>query len=239
MKVLSRVLQLAVAASLAIAAPVGADGNKSVRVDAGEPVREASTVNGSVTVADGAEVTGEASTVNGTVRIGDRARVALASTVNGSLRIGDEVELGEVSSVNGSIRIGEGSKIDDEVTAVNGSIRLQRGTTVGNGVSNVNGSIELSNSTIGGDIETVNGPVYVIDESRVGGDIIVRKPGRSSGWSDNRKLPKVVVGPGSVVEGVIELEQEVELYISNSARVGGVRGVMSMDDAVRFDGDSP
>jgi len=41
------------------------------------------------------------------------------------------------------------------------------------------------------------------------------------------------------VEGVIDLEREVKLYISDSAEVGGVKGVMTMDDAVRFSGKRP
>ncbi len=55
----------------------------------------------------------------------------------------------------------------------------------------------------------------------------------------NSKKPKVVIGPGSSVEGVINLEQEVELFISETAEVGGVTGVMSLDDAQRFSGDRP
>ena len=38
---------------------------------------------------------------------------------------------------------------------------------------------------------------------------------------------------------MIRLEREVELYISESAEVGGVKGKMSMDDAVRFSGKKP
>ena len=41
------------------------------------------------------------------------------------------------------------------------------------------------------------------------------------------------------MEGVIKLEREVKLYISENAEVGGVEGVMSMDDAVRFSGKRP
>ena len=48
-----------------------------------------------------------------------------------------------------------------------------------------------------------------------------------------------MIGPGSRVEGVIRLQREVELFISESAEVGGVEGEMGMDDAVRFSGNSP
>jgi hypothetical protein len=41
------------------------------------------------------------------------------------------------------------------------------------------------------------------------------------------------------VEGALVLEREVELFISDSAEVGSVEGVMSIDDAVRFSGDRP
>ncbi len=69
------------------------------------------------------------------------------------------------------------------------------------------------------------------------GDLIVEKP---SGWSRTpRRKPEIVIGPGSQVIGSIRLEQEVDLYISESAEVGGVQGVMSIADAVRFSGNRP
>ena len=77
------------------------------------------------------------------------------------------------------------------------------------------------------------------DKSTVKGDLIVEKP---SNWNWNKgkkRKPRIVVGPGSVVEGTIRLEREVELFISESATVGGVEGEMSMDDAVRFSGEKP
>jgi hypothetical protein len=52
-------------------------------------------------------------------------------------------------------------------------------------------------------------------------------------------MPRIVIGPGSRVEGVIHLEREVKLYISESAEVGGVEGVMTLDDATRFSGKKP
>ena len=77
------------------------------------------------------------------------------------------------------------------------------------------------------------------DASVVKGDIIIEKPGMWNRNGNNDKLPVIVIGPGSVVEGSIVLEREVKLYISESAEVGGVEGKMSMSDAVRFSGDHP
>ncbi len=71
------------------------------------------------------------------------------------------------------------------------------------------------------------------------GNLIVEESG---GWSGGKKrrTPKIIIGPNSTVAaGNIELEQEVELYISESAEVGGVSGEMSIDDAVRFSGSTP
>ena len=92
---------------------------------------------------------------------------------------------------------------------------------------------------IGGNIESVNGNLYVRDGSVVKGDIVIEKPSFWSFGNKNSTTPKIMIGPGSVVEGKIIVEREVELYISESAEVGGVEGVMSMDDAIRFSGDSP
>ncbi len=236
--------QIAKRAGLALAVllfsvPASASINKSIRIEAGTTADGASSVNGSVTVGAGAIVNGSVSTVNGTVRIEDNAQVEDAETVNGGLRVGSNVSARSLETVNGGIRVGEASTIDGGVEAVNGKIELGKGTRVALGVQNVNGAIELVGADVGGDLETVNGDVELMDGAILRGDLKIEKP-NSWGWNNkkNRK-PRVIIGPGSVVEGNIDLEREVELYISESARVGGVTGVMSMDDATRFSGNRP
>ena len=218
---------------------LGASINKSVKIGAGEEAGGATSVNGSITVGEDATVTGNLKTVNGTIRIDAGAVVEKASTVNGGLKLGDNGKAEALSTVNGSIRIGEKAMVEDEVAAVNGRITVEKGARIANDVGNVNGEIELSGAEVGGDLSTVNGDIDLQDGSVVKGDLIVEEPG---GWGSNKeqnRKPRVVIGPGSRVEGMIVLERKVELYISETAEVGGVSGVMSMDDAVRFSGDRP
>lgn len=224
---------------IALASPVYARSvNKSVRIDAGETADEASSVNGSVTVGEGAIVTGEVSTVNGTIRIEEDARVEDVETVNGAVRISAGVTAENVSTVNGSIRVDENVTVDGYIEAVNGSIGVDNGSTVSRYVSNVNGEIEVKGGQVDGDLSTVNGDVWLTDGSTLRGDLIVEKPGGWS-WGKKKRVPKVVIGPNSKVLGTINLEREVKLYISESAEVGAVRGELTMDDAVRFSGDRP
>jgi hypothetical protein len=226
--------------SVLLALPAfGATVNKSVKIAAGTEASGASSVNGSVTVGENAVVTGGVNTVNGTVRVDRGATIESASTVNGGVKIADDVEADDLSTVNGSIKVGKSVTVMGEIEAVNGRITVESGTTIAKNVGNINGQIDLSGATIGGDVSTVNGDINVVEGTLVKGDIIVEKP---SGWGwgkDKNRKPRIVVGPGSTVEGVIELEREVELFISETASVGGVSGVMSMDDAVRFSGDRP
>ena len=128
--------------------------------------------------------------------------------------------------------------VDGEVSTVNGRIEVGGGSKVAKNLGNVNGSIELSGSEVGGDVSTVSGDIELADGAVVKGDIVVERPG-GWGWNSDREIPRVVIGPGSRVEGTIKLEREVKLYISESAEVGGVEGKMSMDDAVRFKGRRP
>ena len=225
---------------LAIAAPAqGGSVNKSVRIGDGETSGEASSVNGSITVGEQAVVNGEVSTVNGTIRIDDDAQVEDVSTVNGAVRIGSGVVSDNVSTVNGSIRIDQSVQVDGYIDAVNGSIEVDKGTTIDGDVSNVNGKIELTGSQIGGNLSTVNGDVIRDDGTILRGDLVVDKPGGWNwGWK-KRKPPRVIIGPDSRVLGTIKLKREVELYLSDSAEVGGVEGEMSMEDAMRFSGDRP
>jgi hypothetical protein len=214
------------------------DLNKSISIGDGEKTDGRSTVNGSISVGEDAEVDGTLSTVNGTIRIDQNSRVGGVETVNGSIRIDSGVTTGALESVNGSVRLAENVTVAGEVAVVNGKITLDRGTSVARGVSNVNGEISLTAAEVGGDLETVNGDVSLLSGSVLRGDLVIEEPG-GMGWFRDKRKPRVVIGENSKVLGTIQLEREVELFISESAEVGAVSGEMSMDDAVRFKGDRP
>lgn len=214
----------------------GASINKSIDIGAGEESGGATSVNGSISVGENAVVTGGLRTVNGSIRVDDGAEIENAKTVNGRLRMGDGVQADNLVTVNGSVTIGEMAAIAGDISAVNGSITVEPEATVAGEVSNVNGRISLTRTEIGGDVKTVTGDVR-IDETVLKADLVIEEP---SSWkrASNRK-PRIVVGPGSTIEGAIVVEHEVELFISDEAEVGDVRGVMTLDDAQRFSGDTP
>jgi len=224
--------------ALLLALPAhGATVNKSIKIAAGEEAGGATSVNGSITVGADAVVTGGIKTVNGKIRVDDGATIRKASTVNGSVQLGDKVKSRSLSTVNGTIRLGRDCEVDGHIEAVNGRIAMESGTNVADGVENVNGDFDIVASTIGGDLRTVNGDVELMEGAVLRGNLVVEKP---SGWGNNRsRKPRIVIGPGSRVEGVIDLEREVELFISEAAEVGGVEGKMSMADAERFSGKKP
>lgn len=225
--------------ALAVIGPAhGFSLNKSIHIDDGAEAGGQSSVNGSISIGAGAVITGSVETVNGTIRIDENARVEDAETVNGSIRIASGASAEDVGSVNGSVRLGENVTVSGEVSVVNGKISLDKGTSVADDVSNVNGEISLTGAEVGGDLTTVNGDVALEDGSTLRGNLIIEKPG-GWGWNRDKRKPKIIIGPGSKVLGEIQLERKVELFISESAEVGGVTGEMSMDDAVRFSGDRP
>ncbi|MGH8264771.1 MAG: hypothetical protein ACRETU_11710 [Steroidobacterales bacterium] len=176
---------------------------------------EFSKVNGSVEVAAGRKVNDDVSTVNGSVSIGDGAAVDDASTVNGSIHLGPRASAHELS-------------------AVNGRLTLDQDSTVNGAVSNVNGDIRIAGAHVGGNIETYNGDIDVGANARIDGDIIVKKS-RSSWFSFHEKAPRIVVGPGAVVNGTMRFEREVELYVSDKATIGAVVGATPK----RFPGPTP
>ena len=91
-KAINRTALLAGLVALLLAMSAHASANKSVKVRAGESSDGESTVNGTITVGEGATVTGEISTVNGSIRIQSGATVRDAETVNGSLRVDENVK---------------------------------------------------------------------------------------------------------------------------------------------------
>lgn len=230
---------LAGVTALILAVPAYASVNKSVKIADGATSTGVSSVNGSVTVGDNATVTGDLSTVNGSIRIGESASVEAATTVNGGLRVSKNAKTEDLETVNGAIKIADNVEVNGEVSAVNGTISLREGSSVSSSLSNVNGDITLTGSTVAKNVETVNGDVSVLNGAVVRGDLRIEKPHGWNNSSRNSKDPTVTIGPGSRVEGVIYLERKVKLYISDTAEVGGVEGVMSMDDAIRFSGNRP
>lgn len=202
-----------------------------------------STVNKSITVADGTAVH-DVESVNGGIRVGDNASVRSAETVNGAIRFGTNARAGDVETVNGRIQAGDGFVAEGDLETVNGSIELGRGATVNGSVETVNGSIELDqarvarnvslvNGTvdargteIGGDLTTVNGTIELLSGTILAGDLIVKKP-NNRGWSwGSRKGPTLIIGANSEVRGTIRVENDrTRLYVDPSARIGAVEGI--------------
>ena len=226
--------------ALLLVTPANAGGiNKSINIKAGSQADGASTVNGSITVGSGATVTGALETVNGAIRVDKNAVIEDAETVNGSIKIASGVKAENIEGVNGSIRIGKNVTIKGKVSVVNGRIGVDSGSTISDDVSNVNGEIRITGAEIAGDLSTVNGDVSLNEGANLHGNLMIEKPGGINWGKGNSRKPRIVIGPGSRVGGRIIAEREIELYISNTAEVGGVSGVMSMDQAVRFSGKRP
>lgn len=172
-------------------------------------------VNGSIQVAAGRKVDQNVSTVNGSITIGEGASVKDADTVNGSITLGQHATATKLS-------------------AVNGRLTLDSGANVTGAVGNVNGDIRLSGAHVAGGIRTINGDIDIGANSRVEGGILVEKPSMS--WfSWKGKPPRVVIGPGAVVQGTLKFEREVHLYVSDRATIGPVEGAM----VVKFSGETP
>jgi cytoskeletal protein CcmA (bactofilin family) len=175
------------------------------------------SINGPVTVAEG-QKTGDVTTVNGAVKVEDGATVGAAMTVNGSVVLGANVTAGSVKTVNGEVSVGSASRVSGNVMTVNGAVILDEHADVIGKIANVNGAIRLTSAHVGGGIGTVSGDIDVGDGSRVDGGIRVEKPDFST---EPQHVPRIVIGPNTVVNGPLRFEREVQLYISDSAQVGG------------------
>lgn len=194
-----------------------------------------STVMGSISVNAG-EHRGDLTTVNGSIRIGESAVVGQAHTVNGSVTLEPRATATDVKTVNGSVHLNEGAQVSGRVHTVNGSLSLARDASVSRALANVNGAIRVDAAHVGGDVETVNGGIEIGPDAHVDGGVIVRKAHSDhQDDSGSRSMPRVVIGPGSVVKGTLRFERPVELYVSDRATIGPVEGAT----AVKFTGDRP
>jgi hypothetical protein len=153
--------------------------------------------------------------------------------VNGSIELGEHVTVDTAETVNGGIELGSGARIGGAVDSVNGGVRLAKGAEIAGHASNVNGRFVLEAAHIGGGIETVSGDIEIGADSHVEGGIIVDKP---HGWSWGKpRNPRIVIGPRAVVQGTLDFRREVDLYVSDSAKVGEIKGAK----AQTFSGERP
>ncbi|HOV56603.1 MAG TPA: hypothetical protein PLN91_01845 [Rhodanobacteraceae bacterium] len=189
-------------------------------------------VNGSIHLKDG-QVGGDLSTVNGSIDIDDHARAGEAQTVNGAIELGADTEVKSLETVNGEVHVGPRGRVLQTLETVNGAISLDAGAEVLGHLSNVNGRIRLQGAHAAAGIETVAGDIEVGADSRVEGGILVeRQSGFHFGAS---RPPRIVIGPRAVVEGRLVFKREVELFVSDSAKIGAVEGAK----AVSFSGAQP
>lgn len=190
-----------------------------------------SKVNGRISAEPGRSY-GDLETVNGSIEVGAGAQTRDVETVNGGIRIGENARTGGVETVNGSITVGQKVTVSGGLETVNGSILTERGSQISAGVETVNGSIGLVATELGKGIETVNGDITVGVDSHVRGGIKVTKPNFGFSFKPARK-PRVVIGPKAVVDGPLDFEREVNLYVHRTAKVGAVTGATARS----FDSD--
>jgi DUF4097 and DUF4098 domain-containing protein YvlB len=217
---------------LTAAALAGCDASPNSDVTAGQG--DAKAVNGSVHVPAG-QHSGAVGTVNGAVEIGENASVSSARVVNGPVELDANASAGSVTAVNGAIELGSGAKVTGEVKSVNGAVTLASGADVSGSVINVNGHITLTDAHVGGGLRTVAGDIDVKGNSRLEGGILVEKPVSLFFNSDSSRKPRIVIGPGAVVQGNLKFEREVDLYVSDKATIGPVEGAKP----ISFSGDAP
>ena len=195
---------------------------------------ETSKVMGDIELAAG-EHSGDVSTVNGSIRIAENAVVGRAEAVNGSITLGRQASAAALETVNGSIELAQQARVSGEVHTVNGKLTLAEGAEVGGELVNVNGAIRVAAAHVGGGIETVSGGVDVGPNAHVDGGIHVRKSGgwSLSFWSED--VPRIVIGPGTVIGGTLNFERKVSLYVSEKATIGPVQGAT----VVKYSGARP
>lgn len=191
-------------------------------------------ISGDIT-AEAGQAYGDLETVSGDVEIGDNARIEDASTVSGDIDAGDGVTAESLSSVSGDVEVGRNARVSGDLESVSGDVFVDRGSQVGGDIETVSGSIGIVETEVAGGIETVSGDVTVGDGSRVRGSLRVEKPDNGLGISFGGRKPRIVVGPGAVVEGPMVFEREVTLYVHDTARTGKITGAT----AIRFSTPTP
>ena len=180
-----------------------------------------SKVNGGIT-AEAGQTYGDLETVNGGISVRARAVAGSVETVNGGITLEDDAQVRSAETVNGGVHGGERVRVSGGVETVNGGIQLDFNSRVGGDLETVNGGITLKQSEVGGRVQTVSGDITVGAKSVVRGGILIERP-RGVHFGRMR-IPRVVIGPNATVQGTLQFDREVELFVHPSAKIGPVVG---------------
>ncbi|MDB6090579.1 MAG: hypothetical protein JWN85_3363 [Gammaproteobacteria bacterium] len=177
---------------------------------------------------------GDVSTVNGSIHIGADAVVGHANTVNGSVNLERHATAADLTTVNGSVHVHNEARVMGQAHTVNGALSVDDSADVKGDLGNVNGAIHVGAAHVGGSIDTTNGGISLGPNAHIDGGVTMEK---DSSWFHFgfQDVPRVVVGPGTVVKGRLRFERKVALYVSDHATIGPVQGAT----AIRFSGDHP
>jgi DUF4097 and DUF4098 domain-containing protein YvlB len=224
--------------SLAWLVPAGAQDiekvNGSIRVAAGQTAGKLSTVNGSIQVEAKATV-GDAETVNGRISLGDGASAGGLETVNGAVELGAGASAANIETVNGRVTLGADARVKGGVETVNGAVTLGTKAQVDGKIATVDGNLTLQRGARSGPIVTTNGDIDIGPEAHVQ-SIEVAKGSLTFKWfGGGSKPPRIVIGPGATVSGRLKFHREVQLFVSESAKIGAVTGA----EVQRFKGKQP
>lgn len=190
-----------------------------VQTQAGQAYGSLASVSGDIHVAAKAHA-GSVHAVSGQINIDDGAQVGDIATTSGDIQVGNNVGTGAVKNVSGNIALGHDVVVDGGVTTVSGAIFVAHDSRIGGNIAAVSGDIGLVRTEVRGDITFVASNVTVGIGSHVTGRVHLKKP--TFGKTD--QPPRVVIGPGAVVDGPLVFELPVTLYVHSTARTGPISG---------------
>lgn len=190
-----------------------------VQTSAGQRYGSLATVSGDIHVVAGVQA-GSVHTVSGDITVDPGAGVGEVASTSGEVKLGDKATARGVKTVSGNLQLGRGVQVDGDVTAVSGEIFADHGSRISGDVTAVSGAVGLVQTEVGGRINFVSANVTVGIGSHVKGGIRLGKPT----YGKQAHPPRVVIGPDAVVDGPLEFELPVKLYVHSSAKVGPISG---------------
>ena len=154
-------------------------------------------------------------------------------TVTRDISLSSHASAESLESMTGSITLQRDSRVTGDVETGNGALILEPGSEVAGDLSNDTGMIRIDGARVGGRVSTTYGDIYVGPDSRLDGGILAHKRNVIGLSFGDLKLgvpmgrstpPRVVIGPGAKVSGVLRFKRKVELLVSESATIGPVEG---------------
>ena len=157
--------------------------------------------------------------IDRSVSVGPGEQRGATRVIDGDLEVERGASVGSVRVIDGQVRLAENSAVERHTLITDGDLIMREGSKIRGGLIAHHADLQLTGASIDGEVELfcTGGR---IDGSHIAAPVTVRKRAL---WHVRCDQPRrLVIGPGSEIDRLVLETRNIDVEISDGAKIGEV-----------------